>query len=269
MIQADYHLHTCHSGDSSTPMEHSINAGFQAGLTAMCFTEHMDYDFDPDCMENFILDAKIYQDDFLRCKEKYQGQMELHFGVELGLQPHIADKNNRFIESFPFEFVIGSSHIIDGMDPYYPKFQEGKTYDECLRKYFESIINNIKAFDNFDVYGHMDYIVRYLNHRPSNYDFKNYQDYIDTILKMLIEKGKGIEVNTGGFKAGLGHPNPHEAILKRYKELGGEILTIGSDAHVPEYVAYEFRKIPSILTEVGFSYYTIFKERKPVFLPLE
>lgn len=268
MIRADYHLHSHHSGDSSTPMEDSINAGIMAGLTTMCFTEHMDYDFDPDCKENFILDVPPYYQEFLNCKEKYQGQIKLHFGVELGLQPEIASKNQAFVEGFPFEFVIGSSHMVDGMDPYYPKFQEGRTYDECVRTYFTSVVENIKAFENFDVYGHIDYIVRYLNHRPKDYDFKDYQDYIDMILKLLIEKGKGIEVNTGGFKAGLAHPNPHESILKRYRELGGEILTIGSDAHTPEYVAYEFKTIPSILKEAGFNYYTIFEQRKPVFLPL-
>ena len=85
----------------------------------------------------------------------------------------------------------------------------------------------------------------------------------------MIEKGKGIEINTGGFKYGLGHPNPTEEIIKRYCELGGEIITVGADAHKPEHIAFDFQKIPAILKDAGFKYYTVFKERKPVFLPLK
>ena len=87
-------------------------------------------------------------------------------------------------------------------------------------------------------------------------------------MKLLISKGKGIEINTGGFKYGLGHPNPTEEILARYRELGGEIITIGADAHAPEHVAFDFEKIPDILKNAGFDYFTVFKKRKPEFIKL-
>ena len=135
-------------------------------------------------------------------------------------------------------------------------------------EYFESILENMEAFTDFDVYGHIDYIVRYNPNRKDNYSFSAYQDILDEILKKIIFLGKGIELNTGGFKYGLGHPNPHEDILKRYRELGGEIITTGSDAHVTDYLGYEFAKAYEILKKVGFSYYTIFKGRKPEFLRL-
>ena len=96
-----------------------------------------------------------------------------------------------------------------------------------------------------------------------------YSDVIDEILRLLIEKGKGIEINTGGFKYGLGHPNPCEEILARYRELGGEIITIGADAHKPEHVAFDFAKVPSILKDSGFDYFTVFRERKPEFVKIE
>ncbi len=87
-------------------------------------------------------------------------------------------------------------------------------------------------------------------------------------MRTIIQKGKGIEINTGGFKYGLGHPNPTEEILTRYRELGGEIITIGADAHTPEHIAFDFHKIPQLLTDCGFRYYTVFKERKPFFYKL-
>ena len=92
---------------------------------------------------------------------------------------------------------------------------------------------------------------------------------IDEILRLLIEKGKGIEINTGGFKYGLGHPNPCEEILARYRELGGEIITVGADAHAPEHVGFAFEKVPQILKDAGFTYYTVFRKRKPEFIKIE
>lgn len=130
-------------------------------------------------------------------------------------------------------------------------------------EYFSSILENIRAFDDFDVYGHLDYVVRYSPSRGVSYDYTQYADLIDEILKLLIQKGKGIEINTAGFKYGLSHPNPTEGIIARYRKLGGELVTIGADAHAPEHVAYDFQKVSDILKSAGFSYYTVFSDRKP------
>ena len=111
-------------------------------------------------------------------------------------------------------------------------------------------------------------MVRYGPNKNKYYSYEKFQDVIDEILKALIARGKGIEINTGGLKYGLGHPNPTEAILKRYHKLGGEIITIGSDAHAPEHVAYDFDKVPGILREAGFKYFTVFKKRQPEFFLL-
>ena len=95
-----------------------------------------------------------------------------------------------------------------------------------------------------------------------------FSDIIDEILIKLIEKGKGIEINTAGFKYGLNHPNPTEDIICRYRQLGGEIITIGADGHKPEHIAYDFHKVPEILKNAGFNYYTVFKNRKPDFIKI-
>lgn len=268
MIYSDFHFHSFYSGDSEASMEEMIERGIALGLKILCFTEHMDYDYDPQCDEDFLLDTDEYWKGFLHYKEIYKDRIDLRFGVELGLQPHLAERHNQYLSKYPFDFVIGSSHLIHGIDPYYPKFFQLKEEKSCYLEYFESILENIEAFCGFDVYGHIDYIVRYCPSRKEHYSFSPFADIIDEILRKLISLGKGIEVNTGGFKYQLGHPNPHEDIIKRYKELGGEIITVGSDAHVPEYLGYEFSRVSGILKDAGFQYYTVFKDRKAEFIKL-
>ena len=169
---------------------------------------------------------------------------------------------------YPFDFVIGSSHVVHGIDPYYPHYYDGRSEDEAYREYFESILENLHTNVDFDVYGHIDYVVRYGPNTNKFYSYKKFSDIIDEILRTLISMGKGIEINTGGFKYGLGHPNPTEEIIARYHDLGGEIITMGADAHAPEHVAYAFDKVPEILKNAGFQYYTVFENRKPIFIPL-
>lgn len=263
----DTHMHSQYSGDSKTPLEDMAAAAVRKNLEGICFTDHLDIDY-PDEPELFLLDLPNYAASVAALQEKYSGRLPIRFGIELGLQPHLAGLYEDIISQYPFDFVIGSSHVVHGFDPYYPAFFEGRGERACYLEYFESILENINAFDGFDVYGHIDYVVRYGPNRNQDYSYEKYKDVIDEILSLLIKKGKGIEINTGGFKYGLGHPNPTEEIIARYRELGGEIITIGADAHQPEHVAFDFEKIPDILKNAGFRYYTVFRERKPEFIKL-
>lgn len=267
-IQADCHLHTHHSGDSQAPMEEMIKKGISMGLTTMCFTEHNDFDF-PDTEEGpgsiFLLNVDSYLYELIGLKEKYADQIRILFGVELGLQPGVTRQNAVLAKSFDFDFIIGSSHLCNGMDPYYPPFFEGKTEKEAYMEYFESTLENIKKFNNFDVYGHLDYVVRYGPNRDTQYSYLAYRDVLDEILRTLLEKEKGLELNTGGLKSGMKDVHPRLDILKRYRELGGEIITIGSDAHKPENVADFFPRAKETLEAAGFRYYTIFEKRLPEF----
>lgn len=263
----DTHMHSQYSGDSDSPQDSMIQAAIHKNLKGICFTDHLDIDY-PEEPDLFLLDLPNYAASVAALRETYQDKLPVRFGIELGLQPHLAALHEDILSQYPFDFVIGSSHVVHGYDPYYPAFYEGRTEESCYREYFESILENIDAFDGFDVYGHIDYVVRYGPNRNEQYSYEKYSDVIDEILKLLIAKGKGIEINTGGFKYGLGHPNPTEEIIARYRALGGEIITIGADAHKPEHVAYDFEKVPDILKAAGFSYYTVFKERKPEFVKL-
>lgn len=267
-ITADFHLHSSFSGDSDTPMEEMILQGISQGLTVMCFTEHNDFDY-PDSPEGpgskFLLNTDAYLYDLLKYREKYAEKIKILFGAELGLQPQLMRKDAIFAKSYDFDFIIGSSHLCNGKDPYYPDFYEGRSEEEAWMEYFSSILENIKKHSNFDVYGHLDYVVRYGPTRDTRYCCEQYQDIFDSILKLLIEKGKGIEINTGGLRSGLKDLHPCLGILRRYKELGGEIVTVGSDAHKAAHIAADFHRAEEALLECGFRYYTIFEKRIPEF----
>lgn len=260
-------MHSQFSSDSQSPQEDMLRSALEKNLSGICFTDHLDFDY-PDEPEAFQLDLPHYKASVLALREKYCRKLTVGFGIELGLQPHLSKVHTAILKQYPFDFVIGSSHVVHGADPYYPSFYEGRSEHEAYLEYFTSILENIRAFDGFDVYGHIDYVVRYGPSKNENYTYMEYKDVIDEILKLLIAKGKGIEINTGGFKYGLSHPNPTEEIIARYRELGGEIITIGADAHSPEHVAFDFLKVPAILKAAGFTYYTVFLNRKPEFIKL-
>lgn len=268
-ITADFHLHTDFSTDSDTPMEAMILRGIELGLSRMCFTEHMDIGFPVTAASpegDFLVNTDSYLYDLLRYKEKYKDKIKLLFGIELGLQADCRMEISRYAKSYDFDFIIGSSHLCNGKDPYYPAFYKGRSEEEAYREYFASILENLKVFSNFDVYGHLDYVVRYGPNRDKDYTYEKYQDILDAILETLLEKEKGLEINTGGIRKGLRELHPLTAVLKRYRELGGEIVTIGSDAHSPERIAEGFDKAAQVLSSCGFKYYTVFENRIPEFI---
>lgn len=274
MIIADYHVHSDFSSDSTTPMEQMIEQAIQLGLSRICFTDHMDYDYPKVGNHDFIFNLNNYKEKLNIMKELYGKQIEILTGIELGLQPHLAKQLLSLVNSNSFDFIIGSSHVVDHVDPYYPEFWGNRSKEEGIRRYFESIIENCKTFQGFHVYGHIDYIIRYVpSHLIKNgnsgikadYNYMDYADLLDEILKTLISCGKGIELNTAGLKYGLGYPHPKIEVLRRYKELGGELITIGSDAHKSEHLCYDFQLVPDLLKGIGFHYYATFKQGSPVY----
>ncbi len=267
----DSHVHTSFSGDSDTPMEETVLAAIAKGLTDICFTEHLDLDYPggegcpPD---TFLLDIDAYHHQFVQLQEKYADQICLRFGLELGLQPHLAVKHRALLQKWPFDFVIGSVHVVHGQDPYYPVFYQGRRETEAYREYFECVLENIDSFDRYDSFGHLDYVVRYGPAKDQHYAFDQYQDILDEILKKLALTGKALECNTGAIRCGLKELNPSLMILKRFRQLGGEFVTIGSDAHTTDHLADGFDRACAVLKQAGFSYYTVYEKRHPRFVKL-
>ncbi len=264
----DTHMHCCFSGDSDALPESMVQTACQKHLNGICFTDHLDYEYQED-PELFLLDVNGYFRAISNLMEQYRGRFPILWGIELGLQPQVTAQNNRITQNYPFDFVIGSSHVVHGRDPYYPDYYKNRTETEAYREYFESVLENVRTDADYDVYGHLDYVVRYGPNRSRCYSYEKFSDILDEILRELISRGKGLELNTGGYKYGLDQPNPCAAVLRRYRELGGEIITLGSDAHAPEDIAHSFSFLPKLLRQAGFDYYTVFQNRSPVFLPLD
>ena len=270
-IRADFHLHSSFSGDSKAPMGEMVERGIALGLGQMCFTEHMDFDFPvsegiPKGFFEVNTDAYLYE--LLRCRAVYGDRIKLCFGVELGLQAYLAEVQEGYVNSFPFDFIIGSSHLCNGKDPYDAGFFAGRSEEEAYREYFESIIDNLEVFHDFDIYGHLDYGVRYGPDQDKFYTYEKYRDLFERMLELLLENGIGVEVNTGGIGYGLKELHPCREVLKRYHDLGGEIVTVGSDAHRPADICREFKRAEEFLRDCGFSYYTVFDKRTASFIKL-
>lgn len=267
MIRCDSHMHSAFSYDSDAEMETMIKSAIDMQLNTICFTEHLDLDY-PGDPSQFQIDINAYEKKLFELKDKYKNQIELLYGIELGLVPYLAPRYEQFVQSHPFDYIIGSSHLIDGMDPYYPEFFEKNDTETGIRKYFQTVIDNTKAFEHFMSYGHIDYVVRYAPQTNQGYTYEKYKDILDELLLTLIQHDKALEINTAGFKYGLNQPHPQIDVLCRYREMGGERITIGSDAHKPEHIAFDFARTEEILKHIGFKYYLIFKEQKPVEISL-
>lgn len=272
MIITDMHVHSHFSSDSKELPEAIIETAIAKGFHYVYFTDHHDMDFPVNINEpemNFQLDFDSYINKLYELREHYKGKIDVLFGVEQGICPQTAPRITELSNKYPFDFIIGSSHLtsLENGDPYHPEYYSGKTNIEAYREYFMSEAENVKLTDGFDVYGHLDYAVRYCPDKTFVYHFNDYRDIFEVLLKRLIENGKGIEINTAGITK-IGYPHPHIETLKLYKALGGEIITIGSDAHKKEDIGYGFDVAEDLLKNVGFQYYTIFKERKPEFIKL-
>lgn len=274
MLLADTHTHTKFSSDSKADPREMLSAAKAAGLSTLCFTDHMDLDF-PGDDTLFVFDTKEYFKELLPLKEeasKDKNSSELLLGIELGLRPgrpDLRDRMDALLSEHPYDFVLGSTHVVDELDPYYQEYWD--LPGDRLLRYFEDIRTNVAEHRNFDSLGHLDYIIRYLPDSVSlvkDYAVRDYTDLIEETLRTLISRGQALEVNTAGLRKGLSFPHPKEEILRRYKELGGELLTFGSDAHVPKDVGADIKRCTELVKDLGFRYYAVYKGRKPEMIKL-
>lgn len=260
----DYHLHSDFSADCSTPMEKTIEQAIKLGLSEICFTEHIDYDF-PDPRIQFELDLEKYNKKIKEMQITYEGRIEIKKGVEFGVQPHVLTRYEKLLEKEEFDFIICSMHATNKQELHFGTFFADKTVEEAYKMYYEELLYCVKNFDQYSVLGHVDLVKRYTKKDSNN----NYHEIIREIFAEIIPKGKGIELNTSGFKYGLNSGMPSVDILKLYKECGGEVLTLGSDSHKASEVANHFSSSVELLKSIGFKYITTFSDRTPTFHSLK
>jgi histidinol-phosphatase (PHP family) len=255
---SDSHMHTEVSTDSEASAEVMAEQAVRLGMKSICITDHQDLDYP---YEGFVFDTKPYWKKMREVQEKYRNQIQIRIGVETGLQPHVNGLLHDLINQDPYDFVIGSVHLVDRKDPYY-RDEIGMTDEEMYRRYFEYTLECLKGTDGYQTLGHLDYAVRYGYDKGKSYSYQKFGDEIDAILRELIDRGIALEVNTAGLKYHLGFPNPHPDVIKRYRELGGELITIGADAHRPEHIGYQFDVLEELLRACGVKYIAQFTGRK-------
>lgn len=257
----DFHVHSNYSLDCKYSMEDMVKSAIEKNMRSICFTDHIEFE-----TTDKKLDISFHTEDYFRkskrVKYKFLKNIEILTGVEIGIQPHLGEKYNLFINENPFDFIILSLHSIKGKDMYGDRYLLNKDPLEVTIEYYDELYSSIANFDNYDVVGHIDGIDRYFDDPSSIPDVKYYIDSVEKIFKKIISSGKGIELNTSGIRYGLNYYHPKIELLQLYQKLGGEIITIGSDAHEPRFVGYDYKQAERLLKELGFKYIYIFKERK-------
>lgn len=259
----DFHVHSNYSPDSSMKMEEAIATAIKKGLKEICFTDHTDYDYDGEG-NHFQFNFNDYFDELEAYQKKYGDRIIIRKGVEFGLQPHILKQYTEDVEKYDFDFVICSIHSVEKNDLYLGNFFKNKTQKKAYEVYFQELKYVVDNYRHYSVLGHLDIIKRYGGFDLS-LPLKEYQEYTSNILKKIIDKGKGIELNTSGIRYMLGDYHPSIEIMKLYYNLGGEIITLGSDSHVPEHIAFDFENALKHLKDIGFKYITSFHKMKPNF----
>jgi len=259
----DNHIHSKFSNDSHMEAAAACQRAVEIGLKGLVFTDHVDYDY-PDYDNDFLIDFDQYFEFFKRLQKDWKEKLDIRIGVEMGFQPHVLNQIIEFLDKYCFDFILNSVHIIDYMDPYVGTFFKGKTQHQAYERYLQEILCSIKAYDNFDIIGHIGYVARYGDFEDKSLRYKDYSDLLDQILKTTIEKGKGIELNTSGLRTDLCSPIPGYDVFNRYFELGGEIVTIGSDAHYTEHVGHSFTEALDYLKKIGFKYVAHYQNRNPI-----
>ena len=280
-MYADYHLHTAYSDDSVYPMEDVILDSIALGLEEICFTDHVDYgiktDWDnpggiacrrggPGETERIPLtnvDYPRYAAEIQELREKYKDQIQIRMGLEFGMQVHTIPQYEDLFAQYPFDFILLSVHQVDDREFWTQEFQQGRTQEEYIQRYYQELLELVRQYHHYSVLAHLDLINRYDPAGP--YPFEKIKPVLTEILKTVIADGKGIEVNTSSHRYGLADLTPSRQILSLYRDLGGTILTIGSDSHKKEHLGVYIRETMKELSEMGFHRHCTFVGMKPIF----
>ena len=256
----DFHMHSSLSFDSKTAAADMIRAAEEAGLREICFTDHYDCHWS-ESDEHDLFSLADYRATYDNLPA---ATVTVRRGVEMGLTAWNRSIAEAFTQSYPLDFVIGSLHFVDGYDPYDAHYWDGKTMHHAYGRYLEEILRCVRIHDDFDVLGHLTYVAKSPNNPyrvPVPYD--DFTTLTDEIMRELIKKDKGMEINTSGVDR-VGDFLPSARHLQRFYELGGRIVTIGSDAHDPSRVGQHSDRARSILKEI-FGHVCTFAGRSPVF----
>lgn len=256
----DFHMHTAVSFDGKETGLQMAAAAKEKGLKEICFTDHMDYE--PGAKEQTMLFTRE------RYCQMYDGLqidgLKIRRGMEFGMLPGNQAEFKESLQLYPFDFVLGSVHFAEGLDVYYAPYWAGKTVWEAEHRYLEQTLQCVSEHDDFDVLAHLNFISKARAHPAhTNLRYDDHRELVDEILKTLVRKGKGLEMNTSGVDRCGGYL-PTADFFLRFRQLGGQIVTVGSDAHNSARVGQYCSDACRILSDI-FGYVCTFEERKPIF----
>lgn len=232
----DYHIHTHFSPDSKMLPEEAVEAAVARGITDMCFTEHMDLGHHMDSF-NHIPDFEGMKREINRLRELHP-EIKIGFGLEVGYIPDTVEQTIEAMKKQSFDYVLLSTHCVDGLDCYLPEARRERDKMTFYGRYLETLYQSVsdgRLLDYYNCVGHIGYVAKCKHYKDNEMSYDMFPEMFDKILRTIIENGKGIEINTSGVNR-AGHVLPHPSIIQRYRELGGNIITIGSDAHTPQRV---------------------------------
>jgi len=263
-ILNDYHMHSSISPDTEAAMEEMCEAACQRGLKEVVFTDH--YEF-----YAYGITKQYFNESYLehyfsvleQCSRRYEGRITKKSGMEFG-QSHLDLRRAKDIaDRFSFDYLIGSVHKIDNIDLEKLEYTED-TVEEIARRYYESLLE-LSETGVFDCIGHIDLFKRHCRRHgfPDQYDL--YEPVIRRVLQNVIKRGKGIEINTSGLRQASGETMPGLNVLRLYKELGGTIITAGSDAHRPVDVGAGLDEACALMRRAGFCHIAVYNQRKHSF----
>lgn len=270
----DYHVHSYFSDDSDYEMEKLIIDAISMGLEEICITDHVDFGVKGDwrdLKENEVPDKNAVMNvnfekfftEIEHLSVKYSNQIKVKIGMEFGIQMHTIPQFQELYDSYPFDFIILSIHQINNEEFWLYRYQQSKTDEQIYDGYYEELLNLVKTYKDYSILGHMDLIRRYVDKEVDM--FEHNKDIIEEILIQVIEDNKGIELNTSSKRYGINGLTPSIEILKLYHKLGGKIITVGSDSHNKEQLAFEIKEGMQILKDIGFEYICTFDQMKPTF----
>lgn len=271
---ADYHVHTEFSDDSVYPMKTVIRDAIAMGMNEICLTDHVDYGvkIDWDCGKQIQyrngeplanVDYPRYMSEIDRMKRLYGNKIRIKTGLEFGIQKHTIPDFQRLFERYAFDFIILSIHQVENQEFWTQDFQRGRSQKEYQQRYYEEMLAVVRDYKDYSVLGHMDLIARY--DLAGVYPFEKVRPVIEDILHIVIADGKGIEVNTSSHRYGLTDTMPSANILKLYRDMGGRIITIGSDSHKPEHLGAYIRETQALLKSLGYKQFCTFEHMRPIF----
>ncbi len=262
----DNHNHSQFSFDGfRTSAEKSAKSAVERGLGGICFSDHCDIFPKGSCDNPFrdAFDVEAQQEEIDRVSG-LMPEIKILKGIEIGVDRNCREEIADVLSRHSFDQIIASVHYLEGMDPYKGEYYEGRDWKETYSYYLEVLFGEMQWLGNrFDIMGHYDYIVRYAPYSKTGIMYRDFPDLMDSILKFLAENGKALEINTKTYQDFSGRtPVLDPDILKRYREFGGEILSLGSDSHFAEHVGFNFSRHTEFIKSLGFRYAAHYENRR-------